>query len=110
MVEYISDRVAVMYLGKIVEIADSKKIYSDTLHPYTKALMSAVPIPDPDKKSDRIVLKGDVPSPANPPAGCTFHPRCSLANKGGEFINQCKLENPTLDEKEPSHFASCHQI
>jgi oligopeptide/dipeptide ABC transporter ATP-binding protein len=110
VVEYISDRVAVMYLGKIVEIADSKKIYSDTLHPYTKALMSAVPIPDPDKKSDRIVLKGDVPSPANPPAGCTFHPRCSLANKDGEFINQCKLENPTLDEKEPSHFASCHQI
>ena len=110
VVEYISDRVAVMYLGKIVEIADSKKIYSDTLHPYTKALMSAVPIPDPDKKSDRIVLIGDVPSPANPPAGCTFHPRCSLANKGGEFINQCKLENPTLDEKEPSHFASCHQI
>lgn len=99
-----------MYLGKIVEIADSKKIYADTLHPYTKALMSAVPIPDPDKMSDRIVLTGDVPSPANPPAGCTFHPRCSLANEGEKFINQCKMENPTLVEKEPSHFASCHQI
>jgi len=110
VVEYISDRVAVMYLGKIVEIADSEKIYLDTLHPYTKALMSAVPIPDPDKKSDRIVLTGDVPSPANPPAGCSFHPRCPLANKGGEFITQCKLENPTLDEKGLSHFVSCHQI
>jgi oligopeptide/dipeptide ABC transporter ATP-binding protein len=110
VVEYISDRVAVMYLGKIVEIADSEKIYLNTLHPYTKALMSAVPIPDPDKKSDRIVLTGDVPSPANPPTGCTFHPRCPLANKEGKLINQCQLEEPTLNEKEPSHFASCHQI
>ena len=110
VVEYISDRVAVMYLGKIVEIADSKKIYADTLHPYTKALMSAVPIPNPDKKSERIVLAGDVPSPANPPSGCTFHPRCPRANEGEEFIGECSRLNPSLDEKRPSHFASCHQI
>ena len=110
VVEYISDRVAVMYLGKIVEIADSKKIYADTLHPYTKALMSAVPIPDPDKKSERIVLSGDVPSPANPPGGCTFHPRCPQANETGELISECSIKNPFLDEKQPSHFASCHQI
>ena len=110
VVEYISDRVAVMYLGKIVEIADSKKIYANTLHPYTKALMSAVPIPDPDKKSERIVLSGDVPSPANPPGGCTFHPRCPQANETGELISECSIKNPFLDEKQPSHFASCHQI
>jgi len=110
VVEYISDRVAVMYLGKIVEIADSKKIYADTLHPYTKALMSAVPIPDPDKKSERILLAGDVPSPANPPTGCTFHPRCPRANEGKEFISECSIKNPSLDEKQPSHFVSCHQI
>jgi len=110
VVEYISDRVAVMYLGKIVEIADSKKIYVDTLHPYTKALMSAVPIPDPDKKSERILLAGDVPSPANPPAGCTFHPRCPRANEGKEFISECSMQTPSLDEKQPSHFVSCHQI
>lgn len=110
VVEYISDRVAVMYLGKIVEIADSKKIYADTLHPYTKALMSAVPIPDPDKKSERIVLSGDVPSPANPPGGCTFHPRCPQANETGKLISECSIKNPFLDEKQPSHFASCHQI
>ncbi len=110
VVEYISDRVAVMYLGKIVEIADAKKIYSSTLHPYTKALMSAVPVPDPDKKSERIVLSGDVPSPANPPNGCTFHPRCPLANEGKSLRNQCMSEIPILDEKKSQHFASCHQI
>jgi len=110
VVEYISDRVAVMYLGKIVEIADAKKIYSNSLHPYTKALMSAVPIPDPDKHSERIILTGDVPSPANPPLGCTFHPRCPLANEGGKFRQQCMSEIPILDEKQVEHFASCHQI
>ncbi len=110
VVEYISDRVAVMYLGKIVEIADAKKIYSSTLHPYTKALMSAVPVPDPDKKSERIVLSGDVPSPANPPNGCMFHPRCPLANEGESLRSQCMLEIPILDEKKSQHFASCHQI
>jgi|TARA_B110000438_G_scaffold124776_1_gene121547 oligopeptide transport system ATP-binding protein len=110
VVEYISDRVAVMYLGKIVEIADAKKIYANTLHPYTKALMSAVPVPDPDKKSDRIVLTGDVPSPANPPLGCTFHPRCPLANEGEVLRSECMSETPILDEKQSQHFASCHQI
>ena len=72
--------------------------------------MSAVPIPDPDKHSERIILTGDVPSPANPPVGCTFHPRCPLANEGGEFRQQCMSEIPILDEKQIEHFASCHQI
>ncbi len=110
VVEYISDRVAVMYLGKIVEISDSKKLYTDTIHPYSKALLSAVPIPNPNKKSQRIILTGDVPSPANPPNGCTFHPRCPLANQNGDMIKECVSEEPTLTEKNEGHFASCHQV
>jgi len=73
-------------------------------------LMSAVPVPDPDKKSKRIVLSGDVPSPANPPSGCTFHPRCPLANEGESLRSQCMSEIPILNEKKSQHFASCHQI
>ncbi len=110
VVEYISDRVAVMYLGKIAEIAESGELYRNTLHPYSKALLSAVPIPDPDQKSSRIVLEGDVPSPANPPAGCTFHPRCPLANADGGFITACRDEIPQLEEKSPGHLVSCHQV
>ncbi len=109
VVEYISDRVAVMYLGKIVEIADSKTLYSNTMHPYSKALMSAVPVPDPENVSERIILKGDVPSPTNPPSGCTFHPRCQYSKENGEYISDCVNANPTLDEKSQAHFVSCHQ-
>ena len=101
VVEYVSDRMAVMYLGKIVEICDSKMLYANPLHPYTKALLSAVPIPDPDFKTSRIVLTGDVPSPAAVPPGCPFHPRCPEAK---EF---CRETIPELEDKGSGHFVSC---
>jgi len=107
VVEYISDRIAVMYLGKIVELADTEKLYTETLHPYTKALISAIPIADLDKRLKRIVLKGDVPNPANPPSGCPFHPRCE------ECIDICKKEVPRLKKywvKGKEHFVACHLI
>ena len=110
VVEYISNRVAVMYLGKIVEIADSKRLYSNTMHPYSKALMSAVPVPDPENVSERIILKGDVPSPTNPPSGCTFHPRCQYSKENDEYISDCVSTSPTLNEKSQAHFVSCHQV
>ncbi len=110
VVEYISDRVAVMYLGKIVEISDAGKLYQETIHPYSKALLSAVPVPDPKNKSQRIILSGDVPSPANPPSGCTFHPRCPLANQNGITKEDCLSTKPILDEKIRGHFAACHQV
>ncbi|MEF9878331.1 MAG: ABC transporter ATP-binding protein [Clostridia bacterium] len=105
VVEYISDRIAVMYLGRIVELADAEALYEKACHPYTKALLSAIPVADLDHKSKRIVLEGDVPSPANPPKGCPFHPRCR------ECTDRCKTEVPTLqkytiDGKE--HFVACH--
>ena len=102
MVEYISDRVAVMYLGKIVELANSNKIYSKALHPYTKSLMSAVPIPDPDNKSNRVILSGDVPSPSNPPSGCSFHPRCDQYMAG-----KCEVEFPAVSNINERHTVSC---
>jgi oligopeptide/dipeptide ABC transporter ATP-binding protein len=102
VVEHISDRVAVMYLGKVAELAPAEKLYSDPLHPYTEALLSAVPRTDPDKKSRRIILKGDVPSPANPPSGCKFHPRCRYA----EAI--CSQEEPALREIKPDQYVACH--
>ena len=102
VVEHISDRVAVMYLGKVAELAPADKLYTDPLHPYSEALLSAVPRTDPDKKSKRIVLKGDVPSPANPPTGCKFHPRCRYA----EAI--CSQEEPLLREIKPEQYAACH--
>jgi oligopeptide transport system ATP-binding protein len=102
VVEHISHRVAIMYLGKVVEIADSETIYRDAKHPYTRALLSAVPMPDFDRKKERVVLEGDVPSPVNPPAGCAFHPRCSYR----EAI--CSQTEPSLDFSADGHGVSCH--
>ena len=102
VVEHISDRVAVMYLGKIVEMAPSKKLYEKQFHPYSQALLSASPMPDPKGKHHRIILKGDVPSPINPPAGCRFHPRCLYA----EAI--CSNTEPELREIESGRLAACH--
>jgi oligopeptide transport system ATP-binding protein len=102
VVEHISTRIAVMYLGRIVEIAPSRKLYTNPRHPYTEALLSAVPIPDPSVRRKRIVLQGDVPNPIRPPAGCHFHPRCPYA------MERCRTETPLLREIEPGRVAACH--
>jgi oligopeptide transport system ATP-binding protein len=102
VVQHISNRVAVMYLGKIVELTDSVKLYRDPQHPYTVSLLSAIPTPDPDARRARIVLKGDVPNPSNPPSGCRFHPRCFMAK------DICAKEEPALREVVPGHWSACH--
>jgi oligopeptide/dipeptide ABC transporter ATP-binding protein len=105
VVEYLSDRVVVMYLGKIVEIAATADLYRDTLHPYSKALVSAIPTPDPEveRQREQIILRGEIPSPLNPPTGCRFHTRCQ------EYIGDvCREVEPELREVRPGHFAACH--
>jgi len=102
VVEHISHRVAIMYLGKVVEIAKSDTIYRDAKHPYTRALLSAVPIPDMSRKKERVILEGDVPSPVNPPPGCTFHPRCSYREA------LCSQSEPPLDFAADGHGVACH--
>jgi len=102
VIKHISDRIAVMYLGRIVEIADKRRLFEQPMHPYTQALMSAVPIPNPNQKKERIVLGGDVPSPANPPVGCAFHPRCAQA------MEICRRVRPQELEIEREHFVACH--
>lgn len=103
VVKHVSDRIAIMYLGRIVEIADGDDIHSDSRHPYTRSLLSAIPVPDPHAKKQRIILEGDVPSPINPPSGCSFHPRCAYRQ------DRCASEPPSLRAAgSPSHRFACH--
>jgi oligopeptide transport system ATP-binding protein len=104
VVEHVSDRVAVMYLGKIVEVAEARELYRNPLHPYTKALLASVPVPDPSRRVTRAPLGGDVPSPAAPPPGCAFHPRCP------EAIPDCSRVDPVLELKRPEHRVSCIRV
>lgn len=102
VVKHISDRVGVMYLGRLIELADSEEIYQNPKHPYTKALLSAVPVPDPTDKRERIPLTGELPSPSNPPSGCAFHTRCE------ECFDLCKTEKPEYKEIQSGHYVACH--
>ncbi|KGP90974.1 peptide ABC transporter ATPase [Pontibacillus chungwhensis BH030062] len=102
VVRHISDRVGVMYLGRMVELTDSERLYEEPLHPYTKSLLSSVPVPDPDDQSDSEVLTGEIPSASNPPKGCAFHTRCK------ECMDVCKTSRPTFQEISPGHHVACH--
>lgn len=102
VVKYITNDILVMYLGNVMELGETKEIFANPLHPYTKALFSAVPVPNPDVKMQRIILSGDIPSPANPPSGCKFHTRCS------QCMKVCKFKEPVYYEASPNHFVSCH--
>ena len=104
VVEHLCQRVGVMYLGSMVELADKDELFDNPLHPYTKALLSAIPIPDPTIKRDRIILTGDIPSPANPPKGCKFHTRCPYAT------DKCRNEAPEYREIKEGHFVACHRV
>jgi peptide/nickel transport system ATP-binding protein len=103
VVKHVSDRVAVMYVGRIVEVAETQRLFTAPKHPYTEALLSAVPKPDPRLRAQRIVLEGEVADPASPPSGCYFHPRCRYA------VDVCRVETPRLEEIQPGHFVSCHR-
>lgn len=104
VIKHVCDRIAVMYLGEVVELADKKTLFENPLHPYTKALISAIPIPDPEKKRNRILLEGDIPSPMNPPSGCRFHTRCY------ECGEKCTCDQPHMVEVESGHFVACHKF
>ena len=103
MVKHVSDRVAVMYVGRIVEMAGTERLFTTPRHPYTEALLSAVPKPDPRRRAQRLVLEGEVADPANPPPGCHFHPRCRYA------IDRCRTDTPHLEEIAPGHLVGCHR-
>jgi peptide/nickel transport system ATP-binding protein len=102
IVEHLTDRVAVMYLGKIVELAGRRELFEHARHPYTRALLSAVPVPQPNRRTERVVLRGDVPSPVNPPAGCRFHTRCPFV------FDRCRIEEPNLRKIASNHVTACH--
>jgi peptide/nickel transport system ATP-binding protein len=104
VIEHISTRIGVMYVGKLVEVGTSQQICVNPKHPYTQALLSAVPVPDPAARKQRIVLKGDVPTPVNPPSGCRFHPRCPIA------IDRCRIEEPPLRPLESGRQVACHLV
>ncbi|MED4959210.1 ABC transporter ATP-binding protein, partial [Paenibacillus macerans] len=101
-VKHISDRIAVMYLGRIVELAGRDELFAEPRHPYTEALLEAVPVLDPTQRRERILLSGEIPGPANPPSGCVFHPRCPYAQ------DLCRTQAPPLAEHDDGHFAACH--
>ena len=103
VVKHVSDRVAVMYVGQIVEVAETTALFEQPKHPYTEALLSAVPKPDPRFRAQRILLEGEVADPAHPPSGCYFHPRCRYA------VDKCRTDPPQFEELEPNHFVSCHR-